>query len=704
MRRLRGILLSCGGALWLAACGSGGTSQEPDGALGAQALPIIAEQPGGIAEAVWRWYDDPDIAKSSYASPVWFDLGGGSIRCSAAMIGPNFMLTAAHCGAPTQLTLSFLTYAEDSNTAKRFEDFNCKMLYNTWHSSDLALYFCPPNASGVSPGDKYGYLDFETGALSVGQQVYSIWGNPLQTPAPSLYDVRFLSKGTITSTTSSGTFTTDPAFVQVNPSTGLPDYTTSHERSIGISTNLWSNYGASGSAQLSATSHRIAVGPLSTATPDGHGRNALSIAQYLLDGTVDGRDPIRLNTSYVASLGVTPSSYTGLMDKDGDKLIDLQEDVERLRGESARDWYVLDFDSERRNALWTLNTAAFVSVSFNTTDRTAQLIRTQASVAEQPMLSHSRLNLTPGKYRLSLQLDTVTSDSSLPVWLGMAWVNPVTGLGEIQGRWLSSPPGSGWGMHAVEVTLPTTQGAQVMVMGASSRFNVRLAAINVVKSGAAMNLDTADLRFHWRNDVTGGRGRVVPRGVNSATRTDWALRVKFDATNPTGWPIRNRQFALVGAGRYRLCFDHKQETSASSGVMRVVSTGEERVRQDIAAGSAWSRTCTPSFRAKTDDNNVQFGVTSGAGSYLVDNIAIVEEPRFISEPGVDRPGQDIRSLDLLVADPVLCEDACANESGCVAYTYVAPGHQGVNARCWLKSALPATSYSTSWCHTGYRLP
>ncbi|QSQ11001.1 PAN domain-containing protein [Myxococcus landrumensis] len=704
MRRLRGILMGCGGTLLLAACGGSGPSGEPDGEVGTRTLPIVAEQPGGVAEAVWRWYDDPDIAKSSYASPVWFDLGGGFIHCSAAMIGPNFMLTAAHCGGLPELTLSFLTYAEDNNTAKRFEDFNCKLLYNTWHSSDLSLYFCPPNASGVSPGDKYGYLDFETSALSVGQPVYSIWGNPLDTPTPSQYDVRFLSKGTITSTTSMGTFTTDPAFVQVNPSTGLPDYTTSHERPIGISTNLWSNYGASGSSQLSATTHKIVVGPLSTATPDGRGRNALSIAQYLLDGTVDGRDPVRLNTAYIASLGMTPTNYVGLMDKDGDKLIDLQEDIERQRGESTRDWYVLDFDSERRNALWTLNTAPFASVSFNTTDRTAQLIKTQPSSTDQVMMVHSRLNLTPGTYRLSLQMDTVTADSSQALWLGMSWVNPGTGQGQIQGRWLWSPPGSGWGMHTVEVTLPTAQAAQLMVMGASSRFNVRLAAINVVKSGAVMNMDTADLRFHWRNDVTGGRGRVVPRGVNSATQTDWALRVRFDVTSPSGWPIRNRQFALLGAGRYRLCFDHKKETPVVSGVMRVVSLGEERVRHNIPAGTAWSRTCTPSFRPKTDDNNVQFGVTSGTGSYLVDNIAIVDEPRFVNEPGIDRPGQDIRSFDLFVADPVLCEDACANENGCVAYTYVEPGHQGVNARCWLKSAVPATAYSTSWCHTGYRLP
>nr|WP_256434359.1 PAN domain-containing protein [Myxococcus sp. CA033] len=137
--------------------------------------------------------------------------------------------------------------------------------------------------------------------------------------------------------------------------------------------------------------------------------------------------------------------------------------------------------------------------------------------------------------------------------------------------------------------------------------------------------------------------------------------------------------------------------------MRVLSTGEERVRQTFTPGASWASACTPSFRAKTDDNNVQFGVTSGTGSYLVDNIAIQDQPRFTVEPGIDRPGSDIRFFNMPVADPVLCEDACANEAGCLAYTYVAPGIQAVQARCYLKNAVPMT-YTNSGCHSGYRLP
>ena len=59
------------------------------------------------------------------------------------------------------------------------------------------------------------------------------------------------------------------------------------------------------------------------------------------------------------------------------------------------------------------------------------------------------------------------------------------------------------------------------------------------------------------------------------------------------------------------------------------------------------------------------------------------------EWNVDRPGGDYRSFDLPAANPGECQAACMNEAPCVAFTYVNPGVQGPNARCLLKSAVPA---------------
>lgn len=69
------------------------------------------------------------------------------------------------------------------------------------------------------------------------------------------------------------------------------------------------------------------------------------------------------------------------------------------------------------------------------------------------------------------------------------------------------------------------------------------------------------------------------------------------------------------------------------------------------------------------------------------------EPAFAigegMEDGIDRPGHDFRSLDLATADPALCQAECVGEDKCMAWTFVKPGVQGDQARCWLKTPAPA---------------
>jgi len=58
------------------------------------------------------------------------------------------------------------------------------------------------------------------------------------------------------------------------------------------------------------------------------------------------------------------------------------------------------------------------------------------------------------------------------------------------------------------------------------------------------------------------------------------------------------------------------------------------------------------------------------------------------ELNTDRPGFDYRNFDLTSADASLCRAQCEAEAQCLSWTYVAPGVQGPNARCWLKKAVP----------------
>jgi hypothetical protein len=68
-------------------------------------------------------------------------------------------------------------------------------------------------------------------------------------------------------------------------------------------------------------------------------------------------------------------------------------------------------------------------------------------------------------------------------------------------------------------------------------------------------------------------------------------------------------------------------------------------------------------------------------------------PRADPKPGeleysVNRPGKDYRHFIMSSAKPEDCRAACNAEAPCRAFTYVKPGVQGPEARCWLKSEVP----------------
>lgn len=62
--------------------------------------------------------------------------------------------------------------------------------------------------------------------------------------------------------------------------------------------------------------------------------------------------------------------------------------------------------------------------------------------------------------------------------------------------------------------------------------------------------------------------------------------------------------------------------------------------------------------------------------------------RVPTKAEINLPGRDYRNFALAKAEPIRCASACAEDSRCVAYTYVKPGLQGDRARCWLKDSVP----------------
>jgi PAN domain/YARHG domain len=58
------------------------------------------------------------------------------------------------------------------------------------------------------------------------------------------------------------------------------------------------------------------------------------------------------------------------------------------------------------------------------------------------------------------------------------------------------------------------------------------------------------------------------------------------------------------------------------------------------------------------------------------------------EPNTDRFGSDYFNFQLPAPQPSLCQQACVGDANCSAWTYVQPGVQGPQARCYLKNPAP----------------
>ncbi len=70
---------------------------------------------------------------------------------------------------------------------------------------------------------------------------------------------------------------------------------------------------------------------------------------------------------------------------------------------------------------------------------------------------------------------------------------------------------------------------------------------------------------------------------------------------------------------------------------------------------------------------------------------------------MDYKEADYMDFDLLTSDPTLCEDACAKDRKCMAWTYIKPNTvQGPRARCWLKHSIPVKQSNPNTV-TGYKI-
>jgi hypothetical protein len=192
--------------------------------------------------------------------------------------------------------------------------------------------------------------------------------------------------------------------------------------------------------------------------------------------------------------------------------------------------------------------------------------------------------------------------------------------------------------------------------------------------------------------------------VQSAIHTEWAsLGWERSAL---GYPVTDENVTPDGIGRY----NHFQ----SGSIYWTPNTGAHEVHGLIRekwAALGWERSALGyPISDETDevDGSGRFNVfehgtihwNRGSNAITVkDNSGMLMTPMVIN---VNRAGGDIAHLNLPSDNPAMCQQQCADNVACQAWTLVKPGVQGTEAVCWLKNSTPLQDADNN-CISGLKI-
>lgn len=615
---------------------------------------IVDEQPNGIAERMFLQYGvDPRATLNSYAVAKVVSRSTSpwpGTSCTGTMIGPNVMISAAHCHGDRK-TATFRAYV--SATQQMTEDFTCDYLLHTYPENDLAIHWCFANSQGQNPGDKWGYVDFELDIsgdgtidhnrsrdpVRVGQNVYSIWWNPINTIGG---DHSIFSKGQMTDTN---------AVLWANP--GGNNCSKDDDDDIGVHTNAWGAGGASGSLQFWKTTGRAILAPLSLASGDANGgpsRTASTIVDLLnFAQTWDTRveNPLipagcagriepfinlrALQTLWDQGIQFDPAfssfpQYLGLLDKNRNGVFDIQEDLEAAAGEGPSDFFYLNFNSNRLNVQQQLGASStidwFAFLGFLKFSDIRDVSGGDAQLSTpQLLIDYRALNLDPAQsYRVLVNSRGETDfDDDLQICMGSC---------------ADKPLGNSNSDTAV-ATFPTGDKLEINRRSIASGL---LWDIAISTPSTVFDFDTAAKRSIWSNR-SGSNARqspadIRPLGRLSNVQVDWAGVVRNARASQTAGFSLATHLIPIPVGSAKICFDVKimpGGASSGKGVLRFVGTTTHNTEFDVVA-SDWRRVCTPRRNVGEAGSKLMFGATAGtAFDYAVDNISVQWLPITLNE-------------------------------------------------------------------------
>ena len=613
---------------------------------GASVAQIISEQPGGVAARTYFRYDaDARVTLNSFAvakvtsqsTSTW-----PGTRCTGTMVGPNVMLTAAHCHGDRK-TAVFRAYLSEND--QRTEAFNCDYLLHTWPENDFAVHWCFANTSGENPGDNWGYVDFELDLLPNGRvhynrsrsfvqpddEVYSIWWNPLTNVGG---DHLLYSEGRITD-----------IFAPLWANPGGHHCDQDDDDDVGVRSDVWGAGGASGSLQLSALTGRAVLAPLSLASGGADGgpsRTASSMVDMLEHARIwDTRveNPLAppgcggrlepyinlraLQTLWDGGIRFDPvwsnfTKYLGSLDKNRNGVVDIQEDLERAAGEGRRDFYHLGFNSNRLNVQRAYGPSVSVNwlafLGFLALEDLRDPAKPGDDALEPPrfLLHHTGLNLDPASnyWVLVNSRGPEATEGTLRVCMEECRLKDFgTSLRDTS---FSEFPAGG------DLLLSSHSKAPAVVWDT---------VISTPKT--VFDFDTADKRRIWSRRSGPPAGQepafIWPQGRTSGRGVDWAGVVR-DSRRDAGAEFSLATHLIpIPPGPANVCFYVRGLDGSGgrqTGVFRLVSSGTDEVVFDVKDG-VWSEVCLEGANIAADGSDLMFGTDAAPGfRYAVDDITI----------------------------------------------------------------------------------
>jgi hypothetical protein len=619
--------LTCGGLA------QAQVSQRLDG--GELQPQIVAEIPGSAERVFFEYLRRPEVTARSFANVA---ING----CSGTMIGPNILLTAAHCRVEFFTSAAFRAYVGANE--QRVESFRCQYLIHGWPETDIALAWCDPGADGVNPGDRWGYLDLDvdiTPARQVGEgnsrqrvrtgmPVYSIWQNPIETLGPGGH--MLYSAGTITNTTTS---------IWSNPG-GAP-CSNADDDLVGVTTDAYGAPGVSGSTHISSNTHRVLLASTTSAPASGgFSRTTGSVIDQLTKyslttdnttGACANRTGPQVNDAQLrflwnrgirfdADINNFTKYYNRSLDADRNGVFDVMQDLEASAGEQRRTFYNLRFESPRRTLLWERSPSSVIlsSAFFGWVDQPL------ASTEWRTVLSHNRLNLDPNKtYWLRYRVKA-NNPATLVASIGATSSTRMLNAGE------------------TKTFVESGTGGRVS-FAATGAGNLLINDISISEVGTEINFDMYDQRKVWKrtpaqppiDQLTAAESAayIIPHARLSSS-VDWAGVVSRDSASifPSHYPLVSHAVATP-PGYVRVCFDHRLLSGpqpAPGG--RLLLGGISGGNFDFALSATWQRSCTRWMGGPSSNGGaiqqllslefqLPFVPKLTSYRYLVDNISVM---------------------------------------------------------------------------------